>query len=255
MEELSWALTAAAVLLVFYALRVLMQDRDAEKPGKKAGLGCGFFFLACLLWSLAAHRWVGGWLDAFRLGMGIFLVTPAIGALTKPHGARLFLGVIGLVLGIVLAGPVLKDLVFEVQQAESVGLQEELDELRGKEITLAGRVAEWEAESLTLSDVLEAEGYADFAALQADPAGMANLEQLSNTGKLLALGNDRLTQLRAAISSVEGRISTQGADAEADELADLLGLDAAAPTEADLSPVEEYAQQKQLEALFQGIGQ
>jgi hypothetical protein len=255
MEALSWALTAAAVLLVLYALRVVTQDRDPEKPGSKAGLGCGFFFLACLLWSLAAHDWVGGWLNAFRLGLGVFVATPAIGALTKPHGARLFLGVIGLVLGIVLAGPVIKDLVVEVQQAKTVGLQEELDELRGKELTLAARVAEWEAEILALEGMLQAGGYADVAALQTDPAGMANFENLMQNEELIDLGNERLTLLRAAISQVEARISTQGKDAEADELADLLGLDAAAPTEADLSPVEEYAQQKLLEARFLELGQ
>jgi len=255
MEALSWALTAAAVLLVLYALRVVTQDRDPEKPGNKAGLGCGFFFLACLLWSLAAHRWLGGWLDAFRLGMGIFVATPAIGALTKPHGARLLLGVVGLVLGIVLAGPVLKDLVVEVRQAESVGLQDELEELNSRELTLAARVAEWEADGQALEDLLQAGGYADLAALQADPAGLANFESLMQLEELIDLGNDRLTLLRAAISQVEARISAQGKDAEADELADLLGLDATAPTEADLSPVEEYARQKLLEERFLRLGQ
>ena len=111
MEALSWALSAAAVLLMLYAMRVVLQERDSEKPGNKAGLGCGFFFLACLLWSLAAHRWVGGWGNGFRLGMGVFLATPAIGALTKPQGARLLLGLVGLMLGILLAFPVIQELV------------------------------------------------------------------------------------------------------------------------------------------------
>ena len=255
MEALSWALTAAAVLLVVYALRVIMQDRDPEKPGKKAGLGCGFFFLACLLWSLAAHRWVGGWLDAFRLGMGIFLATPAIGALTKPHGARLLLGVIGLVLGIVLAGPVVKDLVTQVEQRETVQLPEELEQLKDRESKLAGVLAGWEEERLTLAGGLQAGGYNDFAALQADPAALANLERLSKVEHLLEQGQATLTQLQSRVRDVEDLIALKGDEAEADELADLLGSDVrlTAPTEADLTPVEEYARQKRLEALFEDL--
>ncbi len=84
---------------------------------------------------------------------------------------------------------------------------------------------------------------------------MASLQLLAKKQELLAKGNEKLGQLRAVISSVEERIASEGADAEADELADQFGLDTTAPTEADLSPVEEYAQQKQLQALWEDIGQ
>lgn len=253
MEALSWALTAAAVLLVVYALRVITQDRDPDKPGKKAGLGCGFFFLACLLWSLAAHQWVGGWLDAFRLGMGVFLATPAIGALTRPHGARLFLGVVGLVLGIVLAGPVVKDLLTQVEQRETVQLSEELERLTDNEARLAGALADWEEERLSLAGGLQAEGHDGFDAVQADPAALANLERLLEVQGLLEQGRSRLSQVRKAIRGIEDQVALKGEEAEADDLAEHLGLDVEAPTEADLTPVEAYARQKELQALFEAL--
>ena len=257
MEALSWALTAAAVLLLAYALRVLMQDPDPDKPGQKPRLGCMFLFTACLFWSLAAHQWLGGWLDAFRLGTGIFLATPAIGALKRPHGSRLFLGVVGLVLGIVLAGPVVKDLLTGAPEAEAeaAGLQQELDSLKEKEADLEAIVSGWEEEELTLSAALTTGQHADFSALQADPAAMTDLARLAERRELIAMGRTRLTQLQAAIARVEERISTSGAEAEASELSELLGLEGMAPTPADLSPVEEYARQKQLQALFESIGQ
>lgn len=255
MEALSWALTAAAVLLFVYALRVLMQDADPEKPGQKPRLGCVFLFTACLFWSLAAHQWLGGWLDAFRLGTGLFLATPAVRALKKPHGSTLFLGVVGLILGIVLAGPVVKDLLVEMQRTEQVGLQKDLEGLRDKEAKLEAAIGSLEEERLTLSAALTLGEHADFAALQADPAAMANLQTLAKKQELLAKANDRLLQLRAIVTSVEQRIANQDAETEAEELDDLLSLDATAPTEADLSPVEEYARQKQLQALFESIGQ
>ncbi len=262
LDALSWALTAAAVLLVIYALRVTVQSRDPEKPGQKAGLGCGFFFLACLLWSLASHRWVGGWGNAFRLGMGIFLATPAIGALTKPHGARLFLGVIGLMAGIVLAGPVARDLVVGYQEREEAAPRLELEgrigELRDAEGKLVEALDRWNGERLELTATLQSSGFADFSALQQDRASLARLERLDEIGRLTDEASARLDQVRETLRASEAelqRLTQAGEDAAASGLKLPETTGSSTPTSSDLSPVEEYARQKRLEALFEDLEQ
>ncbi len=111
MTVINWALDAAALLLVFYAIRVLAQDPDEKHPGGRAKLGAWFFFLACLLWSLASEPWVGDYWSALRLGLGVFLLAPAIGALVKPHGFRLVMGLIALIVAVLSAAPVIQNLV------------------------------------------------------------------------------------------------------------------------------------------------
>ncbi|MDA1264512.1 MAG: hypothetical protein O2816_05460 [Planctomycetota bacterium] len=256
MQALSWALTAAAVLLMLYALRVVTQDKDPDKPGSKAGLGCGFLFLACLLWSLAAQRWVGGYWPGFRLGMGIFLATPAIGALTKPHGARLFLGVIGLVLGIVLAGPVVQDLVTGIKEAPRQQLETQVEEWEKDEDKLIEATKTWEGERLELTAELQTKGHADFASLQADAGAVSALKRLKEVAGLIDIANDRLNKLQALIASAKAELEKEESDSEQDELERLLGLEAGdMPTEEDLSLIEEAMQQQGLQELFDSIGQ
>lgn len=252
MQALSWALTAAAILLALYAIRVTLQGRDPERPGQRAGLGCGFFFLACILWSLAARQWVGGWVDAFRLGLGAFLVTPALGALTRPQGGRLVLGVVGLVLGIVLAGPVVRELWTEARDAPRTRLETEIEELEEQEELLAARIDGWEEERIELEARLVTAGHEDFDSLQDDPDALADLERLAQVEELLALAHGRLEQVRRRIQEGEAALAT--AEERQEDALESLGLEGAAtPTEEDLTPVEEYARRKRLEALYEEL--
>ena len=109
MQYLSWAVQGAAILVALYGLRVAFQPRIDAQPGGRASLGGGFLFILCLTWGLASHAWVNGYLNGFRLGMGVYLLAPALGALRKPHGSRLVLGLVGLVLAVLLAGPVVRE--------------------------------------------------------------------------------------------------------------------------------------------------
>lgn len=246
-EAFSWALTGAAILLVVYALRVIMQDKDPEKPGAKAGFGCSFFFLACLCWSLAAHRWVGGWLDAFRLGMGLFLMWPAIRAITKPHGLQLLVGVMGLVGGILLAGQPLVDLV----NSNRDSLDNDLVELQEKEDALEDAVDDWAAEKMELIAGLQTNGDMSFEQLSQNPDAMEGLERLEEVTVLLDKGTERLTQVRALIADVEKRIQDEAKrDAGLDELLD---QDISVPAEPSGTPVEEYAKEKRLKELFESL--
>ena len=89
--------------------------------------------------------------------------------------------------------------------------------------------------------------------MQADPAALANLGRLLEVQGLLEQGRDRLSKVRKAIRGIEDQVALKGEEAEADDLAELLGLDVEAPTEADLTPVEAYARQKELQALFEAL--
>ncbi len=250
MEALSWGLTAAAVLLVLYALRVVLQKDNPEHPGQQARLGCGFFFLACTLWSLAAHQWVGGWIPAGRLGLGIFLVTPALGALTRPHGSRLALGVLGLILGIFLAGPVVRELASGWPQGRTTALEDQLHQLRTREGELSGVMDDLEQEQRTLTAALETGGFADFTAVQADPKALAQLERLARVRELLSKGTARLGEVREAISTLEAKLA--GSEEAEAGVPHLLGADPL-DEQSDLTPVEEYARQKELQALFEEL--
>jgi hypothetical protein len=257
-EALSWAMTAAAVLLMLYALRVVLQGRDPEKPGQQAGLGCGFFFLACLLWSLASHDWVGGWWNAFRLGLGIFLVTPAIGALTKPHGARLFIGVVGMILGILLAGPVVKQLALGYQDhqdsAPRLALEARAGELREAQATLTVAVAQLQAELVGLTTSLQQTDHVDFASFSTDPAALASLERLGKVEQLIDLARSRLAQVTSDLELAEDALAKDVEQEEEAGLLKVLGVhDSDAPSEDDLTPVEVYAKQKRLQVLFEGL--
>ncbi len=107
MQYLSWAIQASAILVTLFGLRVLMQP--AGEDGQRTGLGSGYVFVLFLFWGLAAEAWVNGYFNGVRLGVGLYLLFPAYGALRKPEGSRLFLGIVSLILAVLLAGPVLRE--------------------------------------------------------------------------------------------------------------------------------------------------
>lgn len=255
MEALSWALTAAAVLLLLYAIRVVLQERDDDHPGRKAGLGCGFFFLACLFWSLASARWVGGYLNAFRLGMGIFLVAPALGALRRPHGSRLVIGLVGLMLGIVLAGPVAREVWTD--WSERMGprrqLRAEIDSLLEDHTTLAESLNEWDERRLELREEIGANGYDSFDSAAGDPATMQRLEELATVIGRTKWAQSQLVVVQERLSAAEAELARlkEDADSPASGL-EALGFELPEPPSAqELTPVEEYARRKELQAIFE----
>lgn len=256
MDALRWAINAAAILLVLYGARVFLQGRR-QHEGAKAGLGCGYFFLACVLGSLASAPWLGGYRNALQLGAGIFLATPAIGALTRPHGSRLFLGVFGLILGILLAGPVVRGLWTDVRERQEAGprvqLEETLGELRQARASLEDSLQDWGVQALQLRKAIEATGHESFDELSQDAEAMDRLGELNTVRGRIDWGENQLAIVDQKIGAIEQQLAAldERADSPLSDL-EALGMrlpDAPAPEE--LTPVEEYARQKQLQDLFE----
>ena len=246
------ALYAASALLLLYALRVLTQKKDPDRPGASAQLGCGYFFLACLLGGLASRDLVGGWFNAARVAAGIFLIAPAVGALTRPHVSRLLLGVIGIVLAILIAGPVLQSTWSDIEEGRETGPRIELEEALGQlEETRAETSTEVEKSSsraLELKALIENTGHASFQELSADPEAMAWLEELELMQARIQLGEGQLAELEAKIE--EARVLLAQLDSEQTDTSDA-GSTIEIPQVTPMTPVEEYARQKELEVLYE----
>lgn len=137
MTTLDWGLTAAAVLMLLFAIRVLM-----AKEGKDQ-LGCGFGIATALLWMWVLRRQLDDLplYDAGRVGLGVLLVLPAAKALAQPKGARLIGAAISLVLAFVVAGPVVSRLWSQhkpdIARTRVEVLQDQVSEL---DATLAERL-------------------------------------------------------------------------------------------------------------------
>jgi len=255
-QAVRWALYACAGLLVLYAGRVLLQKRDPDRPGAELRLGCGFYFLACILGALASQDLVGGAWNAARLGVAAFLLLPAAGALTRSHGSRLLLGITALFLSVVLAGPVVNDLWTEAaarrEGASRLTLEQAIEDLETAEQGIAGRLEPWRQRDLELRGQLKATGYATYAELAADAEALALLTELESVQGKIAWAEGELTRIRAQLGLARTRLASLEARAsEQDDLGDL-GLDVPdVSSDEYLTPVERYARQKELEALFE----
>ena len=171
MTMLDYGLTAAAALMLLFAVRALM-----AKDGKNA-LGCGFGVVTALLWMWVLRRQLDEFpvADAVRVGLGILLVLPAAKALAQPKGANIVMAGISLVLAFVIAGPavsrvwsehkpdlvrtrieVLSDRVQELDAA----VQERrsyLNQVKAKRIELSTSVAQSQFQGADLADHPEVE--------------------------------------------------------------------------------------------------
>lgn len=253
MTALTWALDAAALLLVFYAIRVLAQDPDEKHPEGRAKLGYWFFFLACILWSLASAPWVGGYWSALRLGLGVFLLVPAVVALIKPHGFRLVLGAMALIIGVLLAAPVAQDLVERWRNADSPvsELEVRIDQLQEYESALVLALEGWEEARADSRARVVAAGAADFTGLAEDSTALAALERMAELEQLLDLTRTRLEVVRTHLTQTATELERM----RQDELAERLALPVleryAPPTPEELAPLLEYADKKLLQALYE----
>jgi hypothetical protein len=253
MTPLNWALDAAALLLVLYAIRVLAQDPDEKYPQGRAKLGCWFFFLACILWSLASAPWVGGYWSALRLGLGVFLLVPAVAALIKPHGGRLVMGAIALIVSVLLAAPVVQELVGRWRTANSPvsELETRIDQLTEYESALVLAIEGWEEARVESRATVVAAGAADFSGLEGDPAALAALERMAELEQFLDLTRTRLEVVRTHMTQTGTELERIRQDELADRL-DLPVLERYAPaTPEELAPLLEYADKKRLQALYE----
>lgn len=255
-QALNWALYAASGLLALYAVRVLLQKKDPDFPGAQMRFGCGFYFLACVLAAAAARNAVGGPLNAVRLGAGAFLLAPAVGALTKTHGSRLVLGVVALFLSVLLAGPVVKDLWGDAQARIEGGprleLQDAIADLETADQKLSGRLDDWRQRDLELRGRIRQAGYASYDDLAADADGLALLTELESVQGKIAWAEGEVAKVSRQLEAARGKLaSLDEAKSDADDLQDL-GLQVPdVSNDAYLTPVEQYARQKELEELFQ----
>ena len=101
MTMFDWGLTAAAVLMLLFAIRAVTSSEGKER------LGCGFGLVTALLWIWVLRHHLPDFdvVDAARVAIGILLVLPAARALKQPKGG-VVMAAVALVLAFVIAGPV-----------------------------------------------------------------------------------------------------------------------------------------------------
>lgn len=256
---LNWGLTAAALLLFVYAVRTVFLSSKGEGDGGRQKLGCGFALVAAALWIWVLNRYLEDPWRAIRLGLGVLLVLPAVQAIAKPGGASILRAATGLVLGVVIAGPVVQDLWAEygidTRPKEQRTLAEKLDELEDLRVTLRDRRDALSELRASVKADIKASGKS-WEEIQASPEWLKRLEVLrridEEAGKAearLVQIDARLPELRAALAAAEaGRPEEPSVDSELDAL--LRALEAAPPLD-ELSIVEQHARKQELQALFE----
>lgn len=257
---LRWALTAAALLTFLYAVRVVfLSGKDSGHQREK--LGCAFGLVAAGLWAYVLGDYLGSFWPGVRVGLGLLLVLPAVQALAKPKGGPILRGVVGLILAILIAGPVVQDLWGRYgpdgRPSHVVALENKISEMRD----LLGLLEERERGLSEMRSDLRAEiaGLgASWEELQGKDEAMQRLEvlrkveeQLSKLRPGLVKLRDRIPLLEAQLAEVE-RTSEEPPEPEGDPVIDALMKELeAAPELKDLSIVEQYAREKELQALYE----
>ncbi len=253
---LHWALTAAALLLLIFAIRTLFISSRGEDDGQQK-LGCGFALIAALLWMYVLDHYLEDPKVAIRLGLGVLLVLPAIQALANPKGARILRAAVGLVLAVLIAGPPLAGLWNEYGPDQRSAAQRVVAE----DIADLEQLREQLLQELEAFDQLRAEvraklqaGAKSWEELRADPDLMQSLGLLQRIDEQrlllaadLAKVEQRLPELRAALERAEDAAQVPTSTTELDALRKSLG---GLPSLDDLSIVQKHAQEKELEQFF-----
>jgi hypothetical protein len=262
---LDWGLTAAALLLFLYAIRTLFVSSKEDGERKQQGLGCGFAIVAAGLWIYVLNRHLDDSLGAIRLGIGVLLILPAIQAIAKPQGARIVRAAGGLLLAVLIAGPVVRDLWAEhgidLRPASERAFAEKieaLEALRGKHLAREGELRE-------LRDRVKGEIGASgksWEEVQADSGLLEKVdlirlidEELAEVASALAGIDSRLPELREALREIEEggteERGTEEASTAGSELDSWIEeMEKAAPLD-ELPIVEQHVRKMELQRLFE----
>lgn len=260
---LRWALTAAAVFTLLFAIRTVFSGTKEESDGRQK-LGCGFGLLSAGLWAYVLNDYVGSWWTGLRVGIGVLLLLPAASALAKPQGASVLRALLALVVGVLLIGPVARDLWEEHgpdDRPEAViGLEEQLAEARALEAQLRER----ERGLVELRREIRADVSrlgSTWEELEENDEALRKLDVLQTVDQQLARVQGALVRLAAQVPELEARLAEverEGAAvagsgaASGDPALDALRRELEeAPSLEELSLVEQYAKKKELQAVFE----
>jgi hypothetical protein len=256
---LHWGLTAAALLMFAYAVRMLFVSSKAEGDKGKQNLGCGFAVVSAALWIYVLDHHLDDPWPAIRIGLGALLVLPAVQALAKPEGARILRAAVGLALAVVLAGPPLQDLWSKLQPdpraAEEQEIDTKIEELEARIEPLSARGIRIDELRKQLRDEILATGK-NWDELKDDKQALYRLsvireldEQRAEVRDALERLASRLRALSQAKAALQAGQEAPGWESEAPDDA-LIRAMANVPPLDELPPVEQHLRRKELEELF-----
>ncbi len=264
MQSLHWALTAAALLLFLIAILNLFSGLRSKDGQGKQGMGCGFALLAALLWSYVLGQYFGDWKDGLRVSVGVLLVLPAVAAVARPGKASLCGSVLGLILGVVLAGPVVQrwwqQEYGERDKKLAIEVEERIDSLKALRMQIGAELQRLRVDEQNMALELEARDYGSFEEMTADEAAVSQLEEWGRVRELIVDGQDRLDALDSRIPALETQLQllrreTETREGFGDELSgeELDGLREELLDEGDLKAPgigEDYEREVRLRELF-----
>jgi len=253
-----WALGAVGLLLFLVALSTLVFGKGDDKKRK---LGCGFAVLAAIVWTLGFAQ-VLDCVVALRLAAGLVLLLGVVEALARPQGASVVRAGLFLLVGLLLAGPVLFALAQRAVPSEDdervraveqrvEDVRDQLADLEVALVDLAGRRATLRADVAGL-------GHDSFAELRSDPEGLAKLEELGRVDAQSAQLEAQAAELRAALPQLERRLDDvrrlveRGEAVSESHVAPTspAGLEESYEREA-VRTIEELAEEERLRELFE----
>ena len=195
-----WALVAAAILMLLIAVRTLFVSSKKDAKGK---LGWPFAIVAVGLWIYVLRDHLGELGPAVRVGLGILLVLPAVQAVADPGKMRLVRAVGGLILAVLIAGPVVQrmwdDYGLDTRPRSVQKLEQGLDEWRDLRDDLMARRQQWAAHEAQVKSEIKAYG-SSWDEIQDNPEALEKVELLSEVRK-------KLSETDSAIAKVENKLA------------------------------------------------
>ncbi|MDP6631134.1 MAG: hypothetical protein QGH42_11570 [Kiritimatiellia bacterium] len=261
------AMLGLGLFLVLYTIAFLLRPAADGTGTKKDSLGCGFVFLAGLVWSLALTSYLGDRGAGFRLGFGGALILPALVAIFRPGRKRIVHAAVLFVVAVILASSASPKLKKRIRPDAALT---RLEEMRSAEQDVSARVEkarllakELEADRATLAREVKSRGVADFEAAAKDPDLMRLLKELAEIDRLQALTRGKLEYDRAASERIASAIRRVERLERAGELTgesvsrtELNAIIEEARNPADVgipSSVETHLERTRLETLFDDV--
>ncbi len=254
-----WALTAAAVLTLLFAIRVLFASSKGGNAGREK-LGFGFSVVAAGLWIYVLRHHLGELGPAIRLGAGPLLVMPAVSAIARPARAQIIRATGGVILAVLIAGPVVSDLWTDYgpdTRSKTVRqIEAQLEEARSLRSELTSRLATYNTLEANTKAELQAFG-SDWKAVEGNPEALRKLELLAavrlkvdEARGTLAKLDSRTKRLNEALESGQEGAAPEQTQPES-ELERIKRQLEQEGESADIGIVEQHMQAQKLRALFE----
>jgi len=265
MGVIDWVMLAAGLALFLNAVSLLFRGERGEGDSKKRSLGCTFGLIASLVWAYSFQQLFGSWWSGLRLSIGIALLLPAIAAFAHPDRGRLIRALIALIVGALLAGPMIQPLLDRMQTSESgdtvTRLERSLNDMNESMGKLGLLKESLSADREELRGEIRKIAGTDFDALIAAPGGLAKLEELAEINVMLIEADANLETLRSRIPMVQSAIrrlerqalasESMGDELGKGEIDQLLERYQRDPVSDVVRPVEQHMERAQLKSWFE----